>query len=186
MPELQRLRPDHAPALLAFERENRAYFAASVPDRGDDYFTHFEARHAALLAEQAAGTCHFHVLVSTDPNAHGEILGRFNLVDAADGSAELGYRVAEKATGRGLATTTIRHLCTLAAEQYGLTTLRAATTLDNPASRAVLTRTGFTPAGEELLLDGRPGLGYVRTRCSTASPAWHTASPPNASTTCAR
>ncbi|MFF9401222.1 GNAT family N-acetyltransferase [Streptomyces sp. NPDC014744] len=162
MPELRRLRPDHAPALLAFERENRAYFAASVPDRGNDYFTHFDTRHAALLAEQAAGTCHFHVLVSTDPTTHGEILGRFNLVDIADGSAELGYRVAEKATGRGLATTTLRHLCTLAAEEYGLTTLRAATTLDNPASRAVLTRTGFTPTGEELLLGGRRGLGYVR------------------------
>lgn len=164
MPELQRLRPDHAPALLAFERENRAYFAASVPDRGDDYFTHFEARHAALLAEQATGTCHFHVLVDTDPHGEGQgrILGRFNLVDATDGSAELGYRVAEKATGRGLATTALRHLCTLAAEEYGLTTLRATTTLDNPASRTVLTRAGFTPTGEELQLDGRPGLGYVR------------------------
>ncbi|MEV4065036.1 hypothetical protein [Nonomuraea dietziae] len=38
MPELQRLRSDHASALLAFERENRAYFAASIPDRGDAYF----------------------------------------------------------------------------------------------------------------------------------------------------
>jgi len=167
MPELQRLRPDHAPALLAFERENRAYFAASVPDRGDDYFTHFEDRHAALLAEQAAGTCHFHVLVDTDPHGEGQILGRFNLVDAADGSAELGYRVAEKATGRGLATTTVRHLCTLAAESYGLTTLRAATTLDNPASQTVLTRAGFTPTGERLQLGGRAGVGYV---WSTAAP----------------
>ncbi|MFI9624900.1 GNAT family N-acetyltransferase [Streptomyces sp. NPDC052042] len=171
MHELQRLRADHAPALLAFERENRAYFAASVPDRGDDYFTHFNTRHAALLAEQAAGTCHFHVLVSTGPDDRGEILGRFNLVDVADRSAELGYRVAEKATGRGLATATIRHLCTLATEEYGLTTLRATTTLDNPASQAVLTRTGFAPTGEEPVLDGRPGLTYVRD-LSNASAAW--------------
>ncbi|MFE7354020.1 GNAT family N-acetyltransferase [Streptomyces sp. NPDC057543] len=160
MPELhlQRLRPDHAPALFAFEQENRAFFAASVPDRGDDYFTHFAARHAALLAEQNAGICHFHVLV----NDEGEILGRFNLVDVADGSAELGYRVAEKATGHGVATATVRRLCTLAAEEYGLTTLRAATTLDNPASQTVLTRAGFVPTGEEVLLGGRPGTGYVR------------------------
>ncbi|GHO42298.1 hypothetical protein KSX_04610 [Ktedonospora formicarum] len=33
-PELQLVRLDHAPALLAFERENRAYFAAVIPDRG--------------------------------------------------------------------------------------------------------------------------------------------------------
>jgi [ribosomal protein S5]-alanine N-acetyltransferase len=35
---LQRLRRDHAAALLAFELESRAFFAASIPDRGDDYF----------------------------------------------------------------------------------------------------------------------------------------------------
>ncbi|MFF8912112.1 GNAT family N-acetyltransferase [Streptomyces sp. NPDC015032] len=162
MPELQRLRADHAPALLAFEQANRAYFAASIPDRGDDYFTHFEARHAALLAEQATGACHFHVLVDTGADGEGEILGRFNLVDAADGTAELGYRVAEKATGRGLATATVRRVCALAAEEYGLTTLRAATTLDNLASQAVLTRAGFVPTGEEILPSDRPGLGYVR------------------------
>ncbi|MFJ9676627.1 GNAT family N-acetyltransferase [Streptomyces sp. NPDC101194] len=165
MPELQRLHPDHAPTLLAFEQENRTFFAASVPDRGDDYFTNFDARLAALLAEQDAGICHFHVLV----NDEGEILGRFNLVDAANGSAELGYRVAEKATGRGLATATVRRLCTLAAKEYGLTTLRAATTLDNPASQAVLTRAGFVPTGEEVLLSGRAGLGYVRSTAEQVS-----------------
>ncbi|MFJ1844671.1 GNAT family N-acetyltransferase [Streptomyces sp. NPDC088146] len=169
MPELQRLRADHAPALLAFEQENRAFFAASIPDRGDDYFAHFAARHAALLAEQAAGVCHFHVLVNTDAGAEGEVLGRFNLVNVADGSAELGFRIAEKATGRGLATATVRQICTLAATEYGLTTLRAAAALDNTASRTVLTRTGFLPTGEEILLNDRPGLGYVR---STADEVW--------------
>lgn len=40
MPEMQLPRPAHAPALFAFEQENRAYFAASIPDRGDGYFAH--------------------------------------------------------------------------------------------------------------------------------------------------
>ncbi|MFD3518167.1 GNAT family N-acetyltransferase [Streptomyces sp. NPDC058657] len=151
------MRAGHAPALLAFERENRAYFAASVPDRGDAYFAEFGDRHAALLAEQAAGAIAFHVLVAED----GEVLGRFNLVDLADGAAELGYRLAEKATGRGLATRTVRELTALAAERYGIRTLRAATTLDNAASRAVLARTGFVPTGTADF-DGRPGLTYVR------------------------
>src|SRR5688572_17842537 len=113
MPELQRLRLDHGPAILAFERENRAYFAKSVPDRGDAFFTEFDVRLAALLAEQAAGVCQFHVLVEAD-----EVIGRFNLVDLADGSAELGFRLAEKATGKGLATTTVRSLCELAVRDY--------------------------------------------------------------------
>ncbi|MFD3876053.1 GNAT family N-acetyltransferase [Streptomyces sp. NPDC058623] len=157
MPSLRLLRFDHAPALLAFERENRAYFAASVPDRGDTYFAGFEERHRELMAEQEAGLHFFHVLVDED----GQVLGRVNLIDVADGSAELGYRIAERAAGRGLATAAVREVCALAGAEYGLTTLRAVTTLDNPGSRTVLTRTGFTLVGE-LLLDGRPGLSFVR------------------------
>ncbi|MDX6292444.1 MAG: [ribosomal protein S5]-alanine N-acetyltransferase [Kribbellaceae bacterium] len=155
MPELELLRLDHAPALLAFERENRAYFAASIPDRGDEYFAQFDARHRDRLAEQDAELCFFHLLVNRD----GEVLGRINLVDVADGSAELGYRIAEKAAGQGLATTAVRQICSLAVAEYGLTTLRAATTLDNNGSRAVLARTGFVPTGETLL-SGRPGISY--------------------------
>src|SRR5690348_16379935 len=61
MPDLQLVRLDHAPALLAFERENRACFAASVPDRGDEFFAEIDARHAQLLEWQAAGTDYFHL-----------------------------------------------------------------------------------------------------------------------------
>lgn len=157
MPELQPLRSDHAPALLAFELENRAYFAASIPDRGDDYFARFEERHRALLAEQQAGSCRFHVVVG----ASGELLGRINLVDLADGGADLGYRIAERAAGRGLATWAAREVCGLAADAYGLAFLRAAARLDNEASRTVLARAGFTVTGETRL-SGHPALTFVR------------------------
>jgi [ribosomal protein S5]-alanine N-acetyltransferase len=157
MPELQPLHRDHAAALLAFERENRAYFAASVPDRGDDYFTDFHARLDGLLAEQAAGLIFMHVLVDRD----GAVLGRVNLVEVAGGSAELGYRIAEKAAGRGLATAAVVRVCEWAVTRYGLTSLRADATLDNPASLAVLARTGFRPVGE-VVLNGRPGVRHTR------------------------
>ncbi|MFC0629020.1 GNAT family N-acetyltransferase [Kribbella deserti] len=155
MPELERLRLDHGPAVLAFERENREFFASLVPDRGDDYFQEFDVRHKALLAEQAEGICQFHVLVE-----NGEVLGRFNLMDLVDGAAHLGYRLAERATGKGLATGTVRSLCELAVRDYGLHTLRAATTEVNTASQAVLTRVGFTRTGRTTL-DGLPGLTYT-------------------------
>jgi ribosomal-protein-alanine N-acetyltransferase len=155
---LERLDAAHADALLAFERENRAYFASSIPDRGDQYFAEFAQRHEALLAEQEAGVCRFHVLV-TDT---GEVVGRVNLVDLDDGSAELGYRIAEKAAGRGLATAAVLAVVELASGTYGLSTLRARTTLDNLASRAVLTRVGFRPVGE-VTLSGRPGTAYELT-----------------------
>ncbi|NEC07369.1 GNAT family N-acetyltransferase [Streptomyces sp. SID7909] len=157
MPELQRLRPDHAPAVLAFEKANRAFFAASVPDRGDAFFADYPPRHEALLAEQAAGLCHFHVLVDS-----GEILGRFNLMDAADGTAELGFRLAQKATGRDLATTTVHQLFDLCRTRYGLTTLRARAAVRNAASRAVLGRTGFVETGEAVELSGEAGVAFVR------------------------
>jgi len=157
MPQLQRLRLDHAPALLAFERENRDYFAASIPDRGDEYFAHFAARLHELLAEQAAGQHFFHVVA----DGGGAVLGRVNLVDVADGSAELGYRIAERAAGRGLATAAVREVCALAVAEYGLSTLRAVTTLDNTGSRTVLARTGFRPVGD-IQLNARPGLRFVR------------------------
>lgn len=154
---VQRLRADHADALLAFERENREYFARSVPDRGDAYFTGFADRHRALLAEQDAGVCHFHVVL----DERGDLLGRVNLVDVADGMAELGYRVAEWAAGQGVATAAVERTCQLAADDYRLTALTAVTTLDNPASQAVLARTGFTGTGDTRI-EGRPGRRYQR------------------------
>ncbi|MGW0431828.1 GNAT family N-acetyltransferase [Micromonospora sp. NPDC003197] len=157
MPALERLRLDHGPALLAFERENRAFFAASIPDRGDAYFSDFDARHRSLLAEQVAGSCHFHLLVDDD----GSVVGRVNLVDVVDGSAELGYRIAERAAGQGLATAAVRQICTLAADSYGLTQLRASANADNAASLKVLRRTGFLPVGETTSA-GRPELHFVR------------------------
>ncbi len=157
MPELQRLRADHAQAVLAFELANRAYFSRSITDRGDEYFDHFAERHDALLAEQEAGSCIFHVLVDED----GAVLGRFNLVNLEDGKAELGYRVAEHVTGHGVATATVRDLCQLAATQYGLCTLRAGTTHDNIGSQKVLAKAGFVPIGPATL-GGRPGTWYQR------------------------
>lgn len=156
MPDLQLLRLDHASALLAFERENRAYFAASIPDRGDEFFASFDTRYAQLLAWQAAGTDYFHLLVAEG----GEVVGRVNLVEVADGSAELGYRIAQKVAGQGLATAAVRKVCELAATEYGLTRLRARVTLDNPASRKVLEHNGFVAIGE-LTLDGKPARSYI-------------------------
>jgi len=89
------------------------------------------------------------------------VLGRFNLVDLEDGTAELGYRVAQQVAGRGVATATVQELCRLAAARYGLRTLRAATTYDNVASQKVLAKAGFVPAGPAEP-GGRPGTWYQR------------------------
>jgi [ribosomal protein S5]-alanine N-acetyltransferase len=158
--ELQRLRADHAPAVLAFERANRRFFAASITDRGDDYFEQFAERHDALLAEQEAGRAAFYVLVDGD----GSVLGRFNLRLLGAGVAELGYRVAQHVAGRGVATATVRDVCTLLAPRHGVTTLRAATSHANVASQRVLLNAGFVPVGpaDPSDLGGKQGSWYER------------------------
>ena len=160
MPELQRLRADHAPAVLAFELANRAYFAVSISDRGDEFYRQFTEQHNAMLAEQEAGTCAFHVLVAED----GSVLGRFNLFNIEDGTAELAYRVAQHVAGRGVATATVQELCRLAAAKYGLRTLRAAAARQNVASQRVLAKAGFVVAGpaDPADLGGKPGTWYQR------------------------
>jgi [ribosomal protein S5]-alanine N-acetyltransferase len=155
VPELQRLRADHGPAVLTFELANRAYFAASISDRGDDFYDQFTERHNAMLAEQEAGTAAFYVLVGED----GSVLGRFNLYNIKDGAAELGYRVAQRVAGHGVATATVRELSQLVAAQYGLRTLKAMTTHDNVASQKVLTKAGFIPVAPADI-GGRPGTWY--------------------------
>ena len=160
MPELEQLRADHAPAVLAFELANRAYFASLISDRGDEFFRQFPDRHSAMLAEQEAGTCAFYVLVADG----GSVLGRFNLYDFEDGTANLGYRVAQQVAGRGVATRSVGELCRIAAARHGLRTLRAATSHGNAASQKVLAKAGFVPAGPATPADlgGKSGTWYQR------------------------
>ena len=168
MPELQRLHPGHAATVLAFELANRSYFAAFISDRGDEFFDQFAERHSALLAEQDAGAGAYYVLVAED----GSVLGRFNLVLAGDGTAELGYRVAQHAAGRGLATATVRELCRLAVARHGLRTLRAATSRENTASQKVLTKAGFVAVGpaDPAHIGGKQGTWYQRDLAPSDAP----------------
>jgi len=153
--ELQRLRRDHEAAVLDFERVNRAYFAESISDRGDGFYENFAERYRALLAEQEAGACIFQVLV----DEHETVVGRFNLYNLVDGTAEVGYRVAQRVSGRGVATSGLRSLCQIAREEYGLRTLRAATSNENVASQRVLAKAGFVAIGPAEV-GGRQGARY--------------------------
>jgi ribosomal-protein-alanine N-acetyltransferase len=160
VPELQPLCTDHASAVLAFELVNRGYFAASVSDRGDEFFDKFTERHNALLAEQDAGMGAYYVLVDEE----GSVLGRFNLFFTGAGTANLGYRVAQDVSGHGVATAAVRELCRLAMDRHGLSTLKAATSSTNIASQKVLIKSGFIPVGpaDPADLGGKPGTWFQR------------------------
>ena len=149
---------EHEDALLDFEVANRAYFSRSISDRGDDYFASFTHRHRQLLQRQDAGDAACYVLVDDD----GVVLGRFNLTFTGDGVAEVGYRVAESAAGRGVATAGVRELCRLAAGRHGIEKLRAATSHANVASQRVLLKAGFALLGpaDPSAIGGKQGSWY--------------------------
>jgi [ribosomal protein S5]-alanine N-acetyltransferase len=153
--ELQSLRAHHESAVLAFEQADRAYFAKSISDRGNDFYEQFAERHRALLAEQEAGVGVFHVLVDED----GNVVGRFNLYDLVDGTADVGFRVAQRVAGRDVATSALHDLCQIAGERYRLRMLRAAASNENVASQRVLTKVGFVAAGPAEV-GGRQGSWY--------------------------
>jgi ribosomal-protein-alanine N-acetyltransferase len=154
---LQWLTRDHLDAVLGFEVENRAYFARSITDRGDEFFASFPEHHDALLADQAAGVCAFYVLVD---DHNGAVAGRFNLYDIGQGAANVGYRVAEEVTGRGVATQALRDLCQRAADERGLDRLNAETSRANAASQRVLEKAGFVVEGE-CVVAGKPGVRFT-------------------------
>lgn len=140
---LEPLTSEHARALERFERANRAFFAARIGDRGDDYFEHFDDRLATRVRENQAGTSLYFVIVDSE----GEVLGRININDVdCPHLTELGFRVAEHAQGRGLATWGATSALEIAAAR-GVTTVKARASIANWASRRVLERCGFVQAG---------------------------------------
>jgi ribosomal-protein-alanine N-acetyltransferase len=70
-----------------------------------------------------------------------------NVVHGAFQSGNLGYWVAERLNGRGLATRAVGEVVEIAFSQLELHRLEAATLVDNVASQRVLEKNGFEPIG---------------------------------------
>ena len=157
---LELLTVEHSRPLERFERTNRAFFAACIGDRGDDYFEDFDDRVALRVAENVAATSLYFVLLDLD----GEVLGRINLSDLhGPGPTELGFRIAEHAQGRGLATSGVTEALEIAAGR-GVTTVVARAAVVNAVSRRVLQRCGLVSTGGAQVPDGASGpfVGYRR------------------------
>jgi RimJ/RimL family protein N-acetyltransferase len=78
------------------------------------------------------------------------LLGSFSLMelDHEPGHGEIGYWVAAEARGRGIATRAVRLLADWARHELGLTRIVILPHKDNPASRRVAEKAGFTDTGE--------------------------------------
>ncbi len=82
-----------------------------------------------------------------------------------DGIVELGYGIAEEYRGLGYATEAVETILAWAFDQPGVTSVAAETEQDNAASRRVLEKCGFVPAGE-----GREGPRFILELSSYGDP----------------
>ncbi|UCP10563.1 GNAT family N-acetyltransferase [Pseudomonas sp. MM213] len=140
---IRTLQNTDAEALLTFERDNREWFERHIEPRGAAFYSvQGVTEHiAAYLSDYAAGTWHPFVIV----DAGGKIVGRANLkdIDTSARAAEVGYRIAQSACAKGLATRAVRHLIEQAQLRWDLNQLVANVYVDNIGSAKVLERCGF-------------------------------------------
>ena len=140
--------PDDAPAIASLLSDNRAFLAPFEPVRDTVYYTVGGQREVirAALHEHAAGRCLPHVVLDDSDG----VVGRITLNGVVRGpfqSCSVGYWLAERATGRGLATAAVREMKRVAFEELGLHRVEAATLVHNTASQRVLGRNGFVRFG---------------------------------------
>jgi ribosomal-protein-alanine N-acetyltransferase len=137
---IRRLTPDDAGELVALLIENREFLAPVEPVRDERFFTAAGQRERI----EDEGTQAFAIL------AENRIAGTVTLSNVIYGSfqsADVGYWVAERFNGRGLATRAVAEVVEIAFGELGLHRLEDGTLVDNLPSRRVLEENGFEPIG---------------------------------------
>lgn len=133
-----------AAELLHFELENRAYFERAMAGFGDAYYNLETVEHtiAERVQDWRDDEAYFYLV----RDAAGELVGRISLFDVRRGPlqrAEVGYRIAERHSGKGYATAAVGLVLTDAFSVYNLHRLEGVTSPTNIGSQLVLLRNGF-------------------------------------------
>lgn len=143
--QIRELKSTDSQALLAFEMDNRQWFEAHIEARDPSFYslTGVAEHIDSYLSGFADGVWHPFVI----EDATGKIVGRANLkgIDSSLRSAEVGYRIDQRACGQGLATLALKHLIKVAQNRWGLTQLVGYAYPENTGSITVLGRCGFQP-----------------------------------------
>lgn len=135
-----------AGAIAAFHARGAAFFAPFEPVRPHGALEE-PAVLGALVAEEQPDAAR--TIIAVDPTS-GEVVGRIRISNLARGpfqSATLGYGVAERWNGRGIAQRLVRRAVDEAFRELRLHRIEAGTLVDNVASQHVLERCGFTRIG---------------------------------------
>ena len=83
----------------------------------------------------------------------GQLIGTISLTDIDGNHAELGYWIGLPFWGNGYCTEAAAKLIEIAPDEFGISDLRAAYLLTNPASGKVLRKLGFRYVGNEKMRD---------------------------------
>jgi [ribosomal protein S5]-alanine N-acetyltransferase len=137
---LRPLTPEDADELAQLLVENREFLAPFDPIRDARYFT-VEGQRERIQNEPG------HAFAIVDGERIAGVMALSNVVYAALRSANLGYWVAERHGGRGLATRAVGEIVEIAFGQLGLHRIEAGTLVDNVASQRVLEKNGFEQIG---------------------------------------
>ncbi len=137
---IRRLTLEDAGELAAVLVENREFLAGSSPIGAESFFTAAGQRERI----ENGGSERFAIL---DGGRIAGTVSMSNIVLDPLHSATLGYWVAERVNGRGLATRAVREIIGIAFEELGLHRLEAATLVDNAPSQRVLEKNAFERIG---------------------------------------
>ena len=134
----------HVLSLLEFERINKRYFEMSIAPREAAFYSiDGVGNHVSELRYlKQQGRAWGYVLV--DKQRNNQVVARANIKNRQGNRAEIGYRVAEKESGKGIASRCVLFLID-EAKNMGITTLCAEVMDNNPASEKVLIKSGFNP-----------------------------------------
>ena len=136
----ERVNLNYVIPLLEFEEDNKHYFEQYIAPREDAFYSlEGLASHITELDHHAQrGRAHSLLLF----DGH-QIIARANLKNIIKQKAEIGYRVAMHATGRGVASLCVSHLC-FEAKSMKIKRLIAEVMDNNSASERVLLNSGFS------------------------------------------
>ncbi|MDY7538273.1 GNAT family protein [Undibacterium sp. RTI2.1] len=153
---IQPARIADADAVLAFELQNRDYFEQWVHSRTDAYYDLAQVRatlHAAEVEREQDKSFQYLIWATDSGTNQPQLVGRINLtniVRAHYNKATLGYRMAQSATGKGIASCAIDLLLKEAFGPLKLWRIEAVVRPANIGSAKVLEKNGFSQFGRSI------------------------------------
>jgi [ribosomal protein S5]-alanine N-acetyltransferase len=144
---LRALQVSDAQMLTDLYTANREFLAPFDPNRPPDFWTvDGQLRSLRQLERDRPADMGERFLIEVDGEPGG-VISVSRVFRGPFQNAGIGYWVAQRLNGRGVATQAVRQVCEWGFGQAGLHRIEAATLVDNTASQTVLRRNRFTEIG---------------------------------------